>query len=111
MAGLALIGCSLLVESLALLVVGAVVSGTGQGLGFRGAMTTVGRVAPAEQRGATISALFVAGYVGISLPVVGIGALAVGVGLRNAGMIFVACVIAVSGAVAAYLLRHPAPAA
>lgn len=110
-AGLALIGCSLLLESLTTLVVGAVVSGLGQGLGFRGAMTTVSRVAPAEQRGATISALFVAAYVGISVPVVGIGALAVAVGLRTAGVIFVACVMVVSGAVAAYLLRRPVPAA
>lgn len=109
MAGLALIGGSLLLESLGVLVVGAVVSGLGQGLAFRGAVTTVSRVAPAEQRGATISALFVAAYVGISLPVVGIGALAVGVGLRDAGVIFVACVIAVSGTVAAYLLRRPMP--
>jgi MFS family permease len=109
MAGLVLIGCSLLAESLALLVVGAVVSGVGQGMGFRGAVTTVSEAAPAEQRGATISALFVAAYVGISLPVVGIGALAVGVGLRTAGVIFVACVIVVAGAVAAYLLRRPMP--
>jgi MFS family permease len=109
-AGLVLIGCSLLAESLAVLIVGAVVSGLGQGLAFRGAMTTVSGVAPAEQRGATISALFVAAYVGISLPVVGIGALAVAVGLRSAGVIFVACVIVISGTVAAYLLRRPAPA-
>src|SRR5882757_4430117 len=93
-AGAAVIGCALLVESLTVLIVGALVSGLGQGLAFRGAMTTVGRVAPAEQRGATISALFVAAYVGISVPVVGIGALAVAVGLRSAGVIFVACVIA-----------------
>jgi MFS family permease len=110
MVGLVLIGCSLLAESLTVLIVGAVVSGLGQGLAFRGAMTTVSRAAPAEQRGATISALFVAAYVGISLPVVGIGALALAVGLRSAGVIFVACVIVISGAVAAYLLRRPLPA-
>ncbi|BBA98919.1 putative multi-drug efflux transporter [Actinacidiphila reveromycinica] len=110
MAGLVLIGWSLLAESLGLLVAGAVVSGVGQGLAFRAAVATVSRVAPDEQRGATISALFVAAYVGIALPVVGIGAVAVGVGLRSAGLVFVACVIVVSGAVAAYLLRRPLPA-
>lgn len=110
MVGLVLLGCSLLVESMALLVVGAVVSGLGQGLGFRGAMATVSRFAPAEQRGATISAFFVAAYVGISLPVVGIGALALAVGLRSSGVIFVACVIVMSGTVAGYLLRRPVPA-
>ncbi len=110
MAGLVLIGGALLAESLGLLVAGAVVSGIGQGMAFRGAVAAVSRVAPAERRGATISALFVAAYVGIALPVVGIGALAVGVGLRTAGLVFVACVIAMSGTVAAYLLRRPLPA-
>ncbi|SEG56926.1 Predicted arabinose efflux permease, MFS family [Actinacidiphila yanglinensis] len=109
--GLVLIGCSLLVESLPVLVVGAVVSGLGQGLAFRSSVANVSRVAPAEQRGATISGLFVVAYVGISVPVVGIGALAVAVGLRSAGVIFVACVIVVATTVAGYLVRHPMPAA
>nr|WP_075017123.1 MFS transporter [Actinacidiphila rubida] len=105
--GLALIGASLLSEELGLLVAGAVVSGVGQGLSFRSSVATVSRVAPAEQRGATLSALFVAGYVGLSIPVVGIGALSVGVGLRSAGVVFVACVIALVAAVSSYLLRRP----
>lgn len=109
MAGLALIGSSLLARSLTLLVVGALVAGLGQGLAFRAAVATVSSAAPQEQRGATISALFVAAYVGISVPVVGIGALSVGVGLRAAGVVFVACVLAMSGAVAAYLVRRPLP--
>ncbi|WP_051939226.1 MFS transporter [Phaeacidiphilus oryzae] len=105
--GLIGIGCSLLAESVALLVVGAVISGLGQGLAFRASVAAVGRAAPGEQRGATISALFVTAYVGISLPVVGIGALALAAGLRDAGVIFVACVAAVSALVCGYLLRHP----
>ncbi|WP_327292907.1 MFS transporter [Streptomyces sp. NBC_01198] len=109
--GLFLIGAALLAKLLAVLIVGAVVTGLGQGLAFRASVTNVSRVAPEEQRGATLSALFVAAYVGISLPVVGIGAVAVAVGLRTAGVIFVACVIVLSTAVAAHLLRHPMPAA
>jgi hypothetical protein len=42
--------------------------------------------------------------------VVGIGAVAVGLGLRSAGVIFVGCMIAVSGTVGLYLSRRPAPA-
>lgn len=109
-AGLALIGGSLLAESLALLIVGALVAGAGQGMSFRASVAQVSQVAPVKQRGATISALFVAAYFGISVPVVGIGAVAVGLGLRSAGLVFVACMIAVSGAVGLYLLRRPAPA-
>ncbi|WP_329181704.1 MFS transporter [Streptomyces sp. NBC_01477] len=109
--GLVLIGCALLAESLAVLIAGGVVSGLGQGLAFRASVANVSRVAPAGQRGGTISALFVAAYVGISVPVVGIGAVAVAVGLRTAGLIFVACVIVLSTAVAAYLVRRPMPAA
>lgn len=108
-AGLVLIGCSLLAESLGLLIAGALVAGAGQGMSFRASMAEVGRVAPAKQRGATISALFVAAYFGISVPVVGIGAVAVGLGLRSAGVIFVGCIIVVSGAVGLYLSRRPAP--
>ncbi|GAB7110037.1 MFS transporter [Streptomyces phaeofaciens JCM 4814] len=108
--GLVLIGSSLLVESLGVLVAGAVVAGIGQGMSFRASVAEVSRVAPAQQRGATISALFVAAYVGISLPVVGIGALAVALGLRGAGLIFVGCVIVVAAAVALYLARRTEPA-
>ncbi|MFD7919321.1 MFS transporter [Streptomyces sp. NPDC059740] len=104
--GLLLVGSSLLVKSLLLLVVGAVVGGLGQGLGFRGALTSVGAAAPAEHRGRTISAFFVVAYCGISLPVVGVGALTVGLGLRGAGEVFSACVVVLAGVVGAYLARR-----
>ncbi|WP_225849095.1 MFS transporter [Streptomyces sp. HPF1205] len=108
-AGLLLIGASLLAGVLALLVGGAVVSGLGQGLSFSSSVRAVSRVAPAEQRGATLSALFVAGYVGLSIPVVGIGAVTLGPGLRGAGIAFVAALTTVAAAVAVYLLRRPLP--
>jgi MFS family permease len=108
-AGLVLIGASLLAEDLGLLVAGAMVSGLGQGLSFRSSVASVSRVAPDEQRGATLSALFVAGYVGLSLPVVGIGAATLGPGLRSAGVLFVACVIVLAATVSLYLLRRPLP--
>ncbi|MFE2641844.1 MFS transporter [Streptomyces nigra] len=105
-AGCVLIGSSLLAESLWVLIAGAVVAGIGQGMSFRASVAGVARAAPEEQRGATISALFVAAYVGISLPVVGIGALSVPLGLRSAGLIFVGCVIVVAAAVTVHLVRR-----
>ncbi|MFK4868293.1 MFS transporter [Streptomyces sp. CSMPJR101] len=105
-AGCLLIGTSLLAESLGVLIAGAAVAGIGQGMSFRASVAGVARAAPDEQRGATISALFVAAYVGISLPVVGIGALSVPLGLRSAGLIFVGCVIVVASAVTVHLVRR-----
>ncbi|MFI1395241.1 MFS transporter [Streptomyces sp. NPDC020681] len=105
--GMALVASSLLTESLTLLVVGAVIGGLGQGLAFRAALTSVSAVAPDEHRGATISAFFVVAYVGISLPVVGVGALTLALGLRDAGLIFTGYVMLLSAGVGVFLLRRP----
>ncbi|MBE1609264.1 MFS transporter [Actinopolymorpha pittospori] len=106
--GMVLIFCSLLLPSLALLVLGGVISGSGQGLSFRAAVTAVGRRSPPDQRAEVTSALFVACYVGISIPVVGIGALGVATGLRTAGLVFTVCVALLAAATAAWLVRNPA---
>ncbi|GAA3167979.1 MFS transporter [Streptomyces ramulosus] len=106
-AGLLLVGASLAVRSLPLLVGGAVCGGFGQGLAFRAGLTAVGAAAPPTHRGGTISAFFLAAYVGISLPVVGIGALTVPLGLRGAGLTFAGCVIVVAVLVGGYVLRRP----
>lgn len=106
-AGLVLVGTSLLVESLPLLLVGAITGGVGQGMAFRAGLTAVGSAAPEEHRGATISAFFVVAYLGISLPVVGVGALTVGLGVRGAGMVFTVCAIVLVAAVGARVRAHP----
>ncbi|WP_407562878.1 MFS transporter [Streptomyces sp. 184] len=105
-AGMALVASSLLAESLPVLVAGAVVVGLGQGLAFRAALTDVSAVAPDEHRGATISAFFVVAYTGISLPVVGVGALTVPLDLRGAGLVFAGCVMLLTAATGTFLLRR-----
>lgn len=105
--GLVLVGASLAVESLPLLVAGALLGGLGQGLAFRAAITAVGGAAPPEHRGGTISALFVVAYTGISLPVVGVGALTLWLGLRGAGLTFTVCVVVLTACVGLYVLRRP----
>ncbi|MCZ1020034.1 MFS transporter [Streptomyces noursei] len=108
--GLCLVGASLAADSLPVLVAGALCGGTGQGLAFRAGLTAVGATAPPEHRGGTLSAFFLVAYLGISLPVVGVGALTMALGLRGAGLVFAGCVIAVAVAVGGYVLRHPLPA-
>jgi MFS family permease len=88
LAGMCCLAAALGAVSLPLLVCGAVVGGGGQGLSLRGSIDLVTAKAPAEDRAATVSALFLVAYTGISLPVVGIGVLAQFYGLRHAGLVF-----------------------
>ncbi|MET7933061.1 MFS transporter [Streptomyces sp. NPDC005322] len=107
-AGMAAIAGSLAVASLPLLVVGAAVAGTGQGLSFHAAVAVVTRRSPADRRAEVTSALFVLMYLALAIPVIGVGALSVTVGLRAAGLIFTGCVALLA---AATLLRLLLPAA
>ncbi|ORT56474.1 MFS transporter [Streptomyces sp. CB03238] len=107
-AGLLLVGASLLAKALPLMVAGAVCGGLGQGLAFRAALTAVGEAAPPAHRAATISSFFVVAYTGISLPVVGVGALTMWLGLQRAGLTFTACVTLLVAATALHLVRRPA---
>ncbi|MFF1922575.1 MFS transporter [Streptomyces sp. NPDC058221] len=109
MAGLLLVASSLIAESLLLLVLGALCGGTGQGLAFRAALTLVSGAAPAEHRGGTISAFFVVAYTGISVPVVGVGAIAAWLGLREAGLVFTGCVLLLAAAAGTYSALRPPP--
>lgn len=104
--GMVFIGCSLLFTSLPLLAAGAVVSGLGQGLSFRAGMAAVSSRAPQDRRGETTSAYFVVAYLGISLPVIGVGALSLAIGLRDAGLVFAACVVVFAAVVGGWLLHH-----
>jgi MFS family permease len=106
-AGLVLVASSLVAESLAVLVAGALCGGAGQGLAFRAALSLVGGAAPAEHRGGTISAFFVVAYTGISLPVVGVGAAAQLWDLRTAGLVFAGCVILLAACAGVYSALRP----
>ncbi|MCW2849659.1 MAG: major facilitator superfamily 1 [Marmoricola sp.] len=102
-AGMAVLSISLLLESMLFLVAGGLVAGFGQGLTFRAGLGSVGEVSPADQRGAISSAFFVVLYIGISLPVVGVGLAATAFGLVPAGVIF-AVLVGVLAAVSLVLL-------
>lgn len=111
--GMVMVGISLPTRSLTLLVAGALVAGLGQGSTFRSALAGVSAATPEEQRGEVTSTFFVALYVGISIPVIGEGALAASVGLVTAGIVF-SVLVAALAVLALVLLRRsdraPAPA-
>jgi MFS family permease len=102
------IGCSLLVfamvilalalqfPSLAGLIAAAVVAGTGQGISFSRGLAAVVERTPVDRRAEVSSSYFVIAYVGISLPVVGLGLAAQDLGLRPAGVSFAIAVAILS---------------
>ena len=71
--GLAAIVVGALTAGLLAFVVGAVVAGAGIGLLFRSALGVAGGLADPARRGEVLSAVFLAAYVGISVPVLLVG--------------------------------------
>jgi len=103
--GMGALALGLAASSLALLVLGTVIAGFGQGLTLRGGLTEVNEHSPAAERGAVASSFFVVMYVAISLPVIGEGVLTQVIGLRPAGLTFAALVAALSAAVLVRIAR------
>jgi MFS family permease len=109
-AGLVLVGSSLAATSLALLIVGAAVGGIAQGAGFRSALGLVTGISPPDQRGSVASSFFALSYIGLSLPVIGIGIGTRAYGLVHTGEVFTAVLAVLTlGALAslARRLRQP----
>ncbi|HEX3239706.1 MAG TPA: MFS transporter [Solirubrobacterales bacterium] len=108
--GMVALGAGLADASLPLLLLGGMVAGFGQGLSFRAGLGAVNAAAPEAQRGEVASSFFVVAYVAISIPVVGEGLLAQAIGLRDAGLVFVAAVAAISALVLVLLAQERATA-
>lgn len=104
--GMASLALGLSLSSLALLVLGGVIAGFGQGLSFRAGVASLNASTPAAQRAEVASSFFIVAYVAISLPVIGEGALAQATGLRPAGLAF-AGVVAALAAIVLVLLASP----
>ncbi|GAB3675227.1 MFS transporter [Salinisphaera aquimarina] len=105
--GIALVAAAIGMASLMLLLLGAIVSGIGQGVAFRAGMGAVTAASPPERRGEVASTFFVVLYVAISIPVVGVGLAADTLGLRVAGISFsIAVAILATVALISLLLRR-----
>jgi MFS family permease len=85
---LALIVAALAQSAMALFLAGTVTGGVAVGAIFLGSLATANRLAPAERRGQSISAFFVACYAGLIIPVVGVGVLAGFTGTFSAVLTF-----------------------
>jgi MFS family permease len=90
--GVGLLALALGIESLAALIIAAFVVGLGQGLVIGAGLAAINQRAPVERRGETASSFFVVMYVGLSVPVIGVGVATHAWSLRGAGIAFSAAV-------------------
>jgi MFS family permease len=96
LAGLALIVTALWLPSpsLALFLIGGVTFGAGAGSVFKGSLATVVMVSAPEKRAEALAGLFLAGYIGLAVPVIGLGLLTQELEPRVALLVFAAILAA-----------------
>jgi MFS family permease len=88
-----------LARSLAVLVFAAALGGLAGGLGYRGSLEVINRIAPADRRSEVVSSYMIAIFAGNSVPVIGVGFLSVATTSLTAHVIF-AAVLTVLAAIA-----------
>jgi MFS family permease len=86
-----------LVRSLPLLLFAAAFCGVAGGLGYRGTLEVINRIAPADQRSEVVSSYLIALFAGNSVPVIGIGVLAATVTPLVAHVTFAAVITTLAG--------------
>jgi MFS family permease len=107
--GLALLVGGMWLPSLAMFVIGGVVTGAGAGLVFRGALVSAGDTAPPQSRAEVLAGYFLGAYVGLSVPVVGLGIATQYAPARDVMLVFVVIVaVAIVGAVRSVLTETAA---
>jgi hypothetical protein len=71
--GLALLAGAMRVGNLAMFVIGGVITGAGAGLVFKGTLVVAASTASEGARAEVLAGFFLGAYVGLSIPVVGLG--------------------------------------
>jgi MFS family permease len=89
--------------------VGTVCAGIGVGLVIMGAVATVNRIAPPEHRGETLSAFFVAAYLGMTIPAISVGIASEHVGFFDSTLVCSIAIAALLGGAAVRLLADREP--
>ncbi|HEV2262701.1 MAG TPA: MFS transporter [Candidatus Rubrimentiphilum sp.] len=102
LAGVLCLAAAIWQQSLLLFFISAAVAGFGQGLGIGFGLAEINEEVE-EQRGEVSSTYFVLLYIGLAIPVIGVGFISEAIGLIDAGLVFCAFVGATIAAVLASL--------
>ncbi len=98
--GLALTAGAMWSASLAVFVIGGIITGAGGGMVFRGALAVAASTAPTGSRAEVLAGFFLGGYIGLSVPVIGLGIATQYVPARDAMLVFAAlAVLAIAASV------------
>jgi MFS family permease len=108
--GLATLTAAVWAASLPAFLAGGVLAGGGAGALLKGAVSTVVDLAPAAVRGEALAGLFLGGYLGLAVPVLGLGALTEVVSAPVALLGFAAAIVVLVVVVSRPLLRRPGAA-
>lgn len=105
-AGLFTVTAGVWAVSLPVFLLGGVVAGAGAGALLKGAVSTVVDLAPAATRGEALAGVFLGGYLGLAVPVLGLGVATQFLPARVALLGFATLIVLVIGAVSRRLLRR-----
>jgi MFS family permease len=106
--GMILVTAAVWVANLALFLLGGAIAGAAAGTAFKGSVTTVLSLAVPHRRGETLTGLFLAAYLGVSIPMLGLGLAVQMIPVRAAVPVF-AAVMLVATALLARRFVTPAP--
>src|SRR5699024_7315257 len=106
LSGILFVGVALFFHSLISLVIGAVVSGAGQGLSFRSGLSSVNQITAAQERGEVRSIFFSIAYMALTIPVIGVGILEESTNIQIAVMTFTAIIGILAVIALLYLTRR-----
>jgi predicted MFS family arabinose efflux permease len=109
--GVCLAMSALATRQTALFFAGTVIAGAGFGPSFSGALRTLTSLAPVEHRAEVVAAIYVASYLGASLPAIAAGIAVAHVGLFSSAYGYGVGVIVLVATAALASLRHRRPAA
>jgi len=84
-------------QSLPLVLLSAAIGGIAGGLGYRGSLEVINRIAPADRRSEVVSSYLIALFAGNSVPVIGIGLLSAATSATFAHVTFAAVITALAG--------------
>jgi MFS family permease len=94
--------------SLVLFLLGGMITGAGAGALFKGVVTSVAEIATPDSRAEALAGMFLAGYIGLSLPVVGLGVMTQYLSARVSLVIFAGALAAAILAATPRLLQRSA---
>jgi MFS family permease len=105
-AGLLTVTAGVWAVSLPVFLLGGAVAGAGAGALLKGAVSTVVDLAPPSTRGEALAGVFLGGYLGLAVPVLGLGVATQFLPARVALLGFATVIMLVIGAVSRRLLRR-----